>query len=137
MVETKKEYKLTLRLSPVTAYRLDRGYPLDGSRSKNEFVERAITRRLDQLELEENETLPAAVSSALNGRLDLLEKKLSSMAFRLAVTTDTLCNVLGSVCKLAPEELRRLRSKSVRNVRQTNGLIDLADTLQEEDPWQD
>ena len=38
-------HKMTVRLSPVTEYRLDRDYRLDGSRRKNEFIERAITRR--------------------------------------------------------------------------------------------
>ena len=137
MADMKKDNKMTIRLTLLAAFRLDRGYKLDGSRSKNEFIEKAITRYLDQLEMEQNETLPAALTTALNGRLDLLEKRMSSLGFRLAVTTDTLSSVIAEVCKIPREELRKLRSDSVQNVKRTNGRIDLEDKLKEEnDPWQ-
>ena len=132
MAEIKKDNKMTIRLSSLAAFRLDRSYKLDGSRSKNEFIEKAITRYLDQLEMEQNETLPAALTTALNGRLDLLEKRISSLGFHLAVTTDTLSGVIADVCKIPREELRKLHSDSVQNVKRTNGRIDLEDQLKEE-----
>ena len=60
MSKTENTHKMTIRLSPVTEFRLERDYRLDGSRSKNEFIERAITRYQDLLEVEQNETLPTA-----------------------------------------------------------------------------
>ena len=68
---SKKEntHKMTIRLSPLTEFRLERDYRLDGSRSKNEFIERAITHYQDLLEAKQNETLPAAIQSAIGGRL--------------------------------------------------------------------
>ena len=70
---SKKEntHKMTIRLSPVTEFRLERDYHLDGSRSKNEFVEKAITHYQDLLEAEQNEILPAAIQSAIDGRLGM------------------------------------------------------------------
>ena len=58
MSKTENTYKMTIRLTPLTEFRLDRDYHLDGSRSKNEFIEKAITRYLDHLEAEQSETLP-------------------------------------------------------------------------------
>jgi len=69
MSNTKNTCKMAIRLSPLTEFRLDRDYRLDGSRSKNEFIEKAVVRSLDLLEAEQNETLPAAISSAIDGRL--------------------------------------------------------------------
>ena len=44
---------------------------------------------------------------------------------------------IAEVCKIPREELRKLRSDSVQNVKRTNGRIDLEDKLKEEnDPWQ-
>ena len=69
MSKTESSYKMTIRLPALTEYRLERDYRLDGSRSKNEFIERAVTRYLDFLETEQSETLPVAIQSAIAGQL--------------------------------------------------------------------
>ncbi len=50
MSKTENTHKMTIRLSPITEFRLERDYRLDGSRSKNEFIERAITHYQDLLD---------------------------------------------------------------------------------------
>ena len=72
MNKTENTHKMTIRLSPVTEFRLERDYRLDGSRSKNEFIEKAITHYQDILEAEQNETLPVAIQSAIDA--DYLRK---------------------------------------------------------------
>ena len=49
MSKSENTHKMTIRLSPVTEFRLERDYRLDGSRSKNEFIEKAITHYQDLL----------------------------------------------------------------------------------------
>ena len=88
MSKTENTYKMTVRLSSLTEYRLERNYRLDGSRSRNEFIEKAIVRYLDFLEAEQNETLPVAIQSAIDGRLGMFEDRLAKLLFKQTVETD-------------------------------------------------
>ena len=88
MSKSENTRKMTIRLSPITEFRLERDYRLDGSRSKNEFIERAITRYQDILEAEQNETLPPAIQSAIDGRLGMFEDRLARLFYKLAVEID-------------------------------------------------
>ena len=122
---SKKEniHKMTIRLSPVTEFRLERDYRLDGSRSKNEFIERAITHYQDLLEAEQNETLPAAIQSAIDGRLGMFEDRLAQLLYKLAVETDMGISAVLDCIRMDSDYLRRLRADSVKNVKATNGLL--------------
>ena len=88
MGKSENTHKMTIRLSPITEFRLERDYRLDGSRSKNEFIERAITRYQDILEVEQNETLPLAIQSAIDGRLGMFEDRMARLFYKLAVEMD-------------------------------------------------
>lgn len=48
MSKSENTYKMTIRLSPLAKYRLEVGYQQDGSRSKNDFIERATIENFDQ-----------------------------------------------------------------------------------------
>ena len=122
---SKKEntHKMTIRLSPVTEFRLERDYRLDGSRSKNEFIEKAITHYQDLLEAEQNETLPVAIQSAIDGRLGMFEDRLAQLLYKLAVETDMGISAVLDCIQLDTDYLRKLRANSVKSVKATNGLL--------------
>ncbi len=137
-------HKMTIRLSPLTEFRLERDYRLDGSRSKNEFIERAITHYQDLLEAEQNETLPVAIQSAIDGRLGVFEDRISRLLFKLAVETDMGMSAVLDCIRVDDAYLRKLRSDSVKNVKATNGLLtfeqkagERADSVEGDDQWQD
>ena len=88
MSKSENTHKMTIRLSPVTEFRLERDYRLDGSRSKHEFIEKAITHYQDLLEAEQNETLPVAIQSAIDGRLGIFEDRLAQLLYKLAVVRE-------------------------------------------------
>ena len=123
MSKTENTHKMTIRLSPVTEFRLERDYRLDGSRSKNEFIERAITRYQDLLEVEQNETLPTAIQSAIDGRLGMFEDRLARLFYKLAVEMDMGMSAVLDCIQVDADYLRKLRSDSVKNVKATNGLL--------------
>ena len=123
MSKTENTHKMTIRLSPVTEFRLERDYRLDGSRSKNEFIERAITRYQDLLEVEQNETLPTAIQSAIDGRLGMFEDRLARLFYKLAVEMDMGMSAILDCIQVDAGYLRKLRSDSVKNVKATNGLL--------------
>ena len=123
MGKTENTYKMTIRLSPLTEFRLDRDYSLDGSRSKNEFIERAIIRYLDHLEAGQSETLPIAVQSAIDGRLGMFEDRIAKLMFKQTVETDMALSALLAYLKIDPDYLKKLRAESVKNVKATNGRL--------------
>lgn len=143
MSKAENSYKMTIRLSPLTEYRLERDYRLDGSRSKNEFIERAIVRYLDFLEAEQSETLPAAIQSALDGRLGMFEDRMSKLMFKQTVEMDMALSALLKRFEIDPDYLKKLRAESVKNVTATNGRLTFErkaidqDDEGEDELWQD
>ena len=144
MSKTENTHKMTIRLSPITEFRLERDYRLDGSRSKNEFIERAITRYQDLLEVEQNETLPTAIQSAIDGRLGMLEDRLARLLYKLAVETDMGISAVLDCIRMDSDYLRRLRADSVKSVKATNGLLTFEQKVREreeiaegDDQWPD
>ena len=133
MSKTENTHKMTIRLSPLTEFRLERDYRLDGSRSKNEFIERAITHYQDLLEAEQNETLPAAIQSAIDGRLGMFEDRISKLLYKLTVEMDMGMNAVLDCVQVDDDYLRRLRSDSVRNVKATNGLLTFEQKVKDRD----
>lgn len=83
--------KFALYLTPEMKARLERRYTEDGSRSLTGFIENAINFYLDYLSANNaGMFLPASVQSYLDGRLDQLENRMSSLLYKQAVTLDTV-----------------------------------------------
>jgi len=143
MSKTEKIYKMTIRLSPLTEYRLERDYRLDGSRSRNQFIEKAVTRYLDFLEAEQSETLPVAIQSAIAGQLGMFEDRMSKLLFKQAVETDMALSTLLAYLKIDPDYLKKIRAESVKNVKATNGRLTFEQKARDQDDesedgsWQD
>ena len=143
MSKTENTYKMTIRLSPLTEFRLDRDYHLDGSRSKNEFIEKAIIRYMDHLEAEQSETLPFVIQSAIDGRLGMFEDRMSKLLFKQTVETDMALSTLLDALNIDPDYLKKLRAESVKNVKATNGQLTFEQKVRvqadydENDVWQD
>ena len=144
MGKSENTHKMTIRLSPITEFRLERDYRLDGSRSKNEFIEKAITHYQDLLEAEQNEMLPAAIQSAIDGRLGMFEDRLARLLYKLAVETDMGISAVLDCIRMNSDYLRKLRSDSVKNVKATNGLLTFEQKAREQlddgagdDQWPD
>ena len=139
MSKTENTYKMTIRLSPLAKYRLEVGCQQDGSRSKNDFIERAVLFYLDHLEAERNGMLPVAIQSAIDGRLGMFEDRLSTLMFRQTVEMDMALSALLGYLNIDPDYLKKLRAESVKSVKATNGRLTFErKTLeQEDDQWQD
>lgn len=133
--------RLSLRVSPVTSYRLHTAYRKSGCRSMNELAEKAIGFYLDYLEADNaGDFLPTALKSYVDGRLGKLEGRLSSLSFRQSVEADMMAGILADGLRFSEEGLRR-RAESVNNVKRTNGRISLEkyawEGWKDEDEWQD
>lgn len=123
MSKTKQDRKMTIRMSELTAFRLERDYRLDGSRSKNEFIEKAIVHALDTLEAGQSQTLPVAIQATIDGRLGLFEERIAKLLFKLAVEMDMGLNALLDYLKIDPDYIHKLRARSAKEVKSTNGRL--------------
>ena len=79
--------RLTFRPSDETRQRIEQWYKADNCSSLNDFIEKAVNDYIDRLALNDNNrALPIAVTSAIDGRLGMLEKKLSALASQNSIT---------------------------------------------------
>ena len=139
----KEENRFPLRLDDVTRWKIECWYKKSGCQSRNEFVERAVNFYADYLAGQENGVLPAAIQSAIDGRLSLLEDRMARILYKLAVETDMGMSAVLDCIQVDADYLRRLRSNSVKNVKATNGRVSFEQKVQEQydegedDLWQD
>ena len=106
----------------------------------NEFVEKAVNFYVDHLEMQDNKTLlPTAITSAINGRLGVLEDHIARGEFTREVELDLLIGLIADSFEFDRDDLKRRRAQSVRNVKATNGLISLEKRVRthEEQDWDD
>ena len=132
--------RLTFRPSDETRQRIEQWYKSDNCNSLNDFIEKAVNDYIDRLEInDDNRVLPVAISSAIDGRLGMLEKKLSALSFNHAVELDMLVGVIAGAFNFNREDMKQLRAQSVKNVKATNGRISLEKRAQQRDEmdWDD
>ena len=138
--------KFALYLSPEKKAEVERRYSEDGSRSRTEFVERALDFYLDYLDMSAgSDLLPRELHAVLDGRLGLFETHLARLLYKLAVVTDVQSSILADAYELPEEYLRKLRAESVKRVNRTNGVLSLEQRMRsplgcdyesEDDAWQ-
>ena len=138
--------RLTFRPSDETRQRIEQWYRADNCSSLNDFIEKAVNDYIDRLVINgDNRVLPTAITSAIDGRLGLLEKNLSSLSFNHAVELDMIVSIVAEAFNFSREDMTRLRAQSVKNVKATNGCISLKKRVQQseeydyemdEDEWQ-
>ena len=130
--------RITFRTSAKTRSAIEQLMGDEGSRSMNEFIEHAVNHYIDHILMTRATTLPKAISSAIDGRLGVLEDRLSALQFNNSVELDMLVQIIARAYKFNDTALRKLRSDSVKNVKQTSGRVSLANAVKESEKteWQ-
>lgn len=104
--------------------KIDRCQDLDGSRSAAEVVRRAVDFYHKYLTAgDAGMFLPQAVQSYLDGRLGMFEDRMASLMFKQSVEIDMTNGIIATAYDIGEDALRRMRTQSVRNVKETNGRI--------------
>ena len=133
--------RLPLRMGPETRQKIDQWYKAAGCRSRNQFIEQAVSFYADHLAVQSNGSLPRAISSALDGRLRMFEDRLSALLYKHSVELDMVMGILADSYQFTEEDMRRRRADSVRNVKQTNGRLSFEQKVcsadEPEDEWLD
>ena len=86
--------RLALRMGPGTRQKIDLWYKAAGCHSRNQFVEQAVNFYADHLAIQNNGSLPRAISSALDGRLGMFEDRLSALLYKHSVELDMVMGIL-------------------------------------------
>ena len=105
-------------------------YREDNCSTKNEYIEKAIQFYSGYLDAERaDEYLPRVLSDILDGKLGALGKRMGHLLFKLAVEENLMGNLVAAGMKVDLDTLRKTRVRCVKEVRETNGEIDMDDAL--------
>ncbi|MBS6882813.1 hypothetical protein [Dysosmobacter welbionis] len=105
-------------------------YQKDNCSTKNEYIEKAIQFYSGYLDVKGADTyLPRVLSDVLEGKLGALGKRMGHLLFKLAVEENLMGNLLAAGMEVDLDTLRKTRVRCVKEVRETNGEIDLEDAL--------
>ena len=111
MKELKKKHSIWLSVSAWA--NVENHYQADNCSTKNEYIEKAIQFYSGYLDTQHAEAyLPRVLSDVLEGKLG-----------------DIVANLAAAFFHVDEDKLQKLRVRSVKNVRETNGEIDFQDAL--------
>ena len=137
------DHRFALRLDDLTRWKIEYWYKKADCASRNAFIEKAVNFYADYLSGLENDILPAAVQSAIDGRLGMFENRMAKLLYKLTVEIDMGMSAVLDCVQADDNYLRKLRSNSVRNVKATNGLLTFEQKVsayedaESSDQWQD
>ena len=102
----------------------------NNSRSRSDFLETAAQFYAGYLSGQEATAyLPPALVAAMRGTVQDSENRIARLLFKLAVEINMMMNVLAAGMEISDEDLKTLRARSIREVKQTNGRISFKDAI--------
>ena len=128
MKEPKKKHSVWL--SDSAWAEVEHHYQADNCSTKNEYIEKAIRFYSGYLNSERaGDYLPRVLADVLEGKLGALGKRMGHLLFKLAVEEALMGNLVAAGMDVALDTLRKTRVRCVKEVRETNGEIDMDDAL--------
>lgn len=128
MNEDKKRH--TVWLTPDAWSQVESSYTKDNCTTKNEYIEKAIRFYTGYLNTQNAASyLPRVLADVLEGKLGALGTRVGKLLFKLAVEQDMIANITAAVNEVHLDDVERLRARCIREIRQTNGVIDLEDAI--------
>lgn len=122
--------KKSYYFSPKTINRIDEKYIEDNCATRSEFVERAVNFYCGYLDAKSADAyLPSVLASTLEGHLNLFADRAGRLLFKTAVELDMVMNIIAADTDIDYQTLDKLRGKSVRDVKATNGQIGFKEAL--------
>lgn len=124
MAEPKDKVKFALWIYPETMEKVEKRYKPSGSKSRSEFIEKAIGFYCGYLTAEDcREYFPSVIVSSLKGMLDGFENRVASLLFKTAVELSMNLHVTAATGNVDPDTLSRLRGMCVEEVKKLHGNI--------------
>ena len=122
--------KHSVWLSESAWAKVEQQYQGDNCSTKNEYIEKAIQFYSGYLDTKGADAyLPRVLSDVLEGKLGAFGKRMGHLLFKQSVEQDVLANLFAYGLEVDLDTLRKLRVRCVKEVKETNGEIDLEDAL--------
>ena len=126
----KENKKHSVWLSESAWTEVESRYRRDNCSTRNEFIEKAIRFYSGYLDAESADAyLPRVLADVLEGKLNAFGKRMGHLLFKLAVEEALMGNLVAAGMDVALDTLRKTRVRCVKEVRETNGEIDMDDAL--------
>ena len=136
MNEDKKRH--TVWLTPDAWSQVETSYTKDNCTTKNEYIEKAIRFYTGYLNTQNAASyLPRVLADVLDGKLGALGTRIGKLLFKLAVEQDMIANITAAVNEVHLDDLERLRARCMKEIRKTNGVIDLEGAVRYQNGWDD
>ena len=136
MNEDKKRH--TVWLTPDAWSQVETSYTKDNCTTKNEYIEKAIRFYSGYLDAQNAASyLPRVLADVLDGKLGALGTRIGKLLFKLVVEQDMIANITAAVNEVHLDDVERLRARCIREIRQTNGVINLEDAVRYQNGWDD
>lgn len=103
-----------------------------GNQSRNDVIEKAMDFYFAYVTGQMNQDYLCGVfGGKMEGLIGTLATRFSKSSFRSAVEMDMLTRMIASVLQISKGDYDKLRVKAIRDVKQTNGSIDILDAINE------
>lgn len=136
MNEDKKRH--TVWLTPDAWSQVETSYTKDNCTTKNEYIEKAIRFYTGYLNTQNAASyLPRVLADVLDGKLGTLGTRIGKLLFKLVVEQDMIANITAAVNEVHLDDVERLRARCIKEIRQTNGVINLEDAVRYQNGWDD
>ena len=136
MNEDKKRH--TVWLTSDAWSQVETSYTKDNCTTKSEYIEKAIRFYTGYLNTQNDASyLPRVLEDVLEGKLGALGTRIGKLLFKLAVEQDMIANITAAVNEVHLDDVERLRARCIKEIRQTNGVIDLEDAVRYQNGWDD
>ena len=136
MNEDKKRH--TVWLTSDAWSQVETSYTKDNCTTKNEYIEKAIRFYTGYLNTQNAASyLPRVLADVLDGKLGALGTRIGKLLFKLAVEQDMIANITAAVNEVHLDDLERLRARCMKEIRKTNGVIDLEGAVRYQNGWDD
>lgn len=136
MNEDKKRH--TVWLTSDAWSQVEDSYTKDNCTTKNEYIEKAIRFYTGYLNTQNAANyLPRVLADVLDGKLGALGTRIGKLLFKLVVEQDMIANITAAVNEVHLDDVERLRARCIKEIRQTNGVIDLEDAVRYQNGWDD
>lgn len=124
----------TVWLTPEAWDMVEGHYHGDNCAVKNEYIEKAIRFYSGYLDTAgAGDYLPRVLSDVLEGKLGALGSRIGRLLFKQTVDLDLIAHILAAVGEFNMDAMERTRGQCVQHVKQTNGGIDLMETLRKKE----
>ena len=133
MQESPQKQRMGIYLTHETLEKVEKLYKEDSCISRSDFIEKAIIFYCGYITAENyQEYFPKVVLSTFQGTLDIFEKRMARLLFKIAVEISVNNRITAATVDVTELNLQRLRARCVDDVKRINGSVSFPQAVDEE-----